>query len=174
MVTYHIWHLSESCFPARSPKSLESALGARMMQWSQVTRQTIGKLHVIPFASHSSVLYQTLSCSSTANTNMSDFYSLKATKPDGTVLHFADLKGKAVLIVNTASAWYVLQLPTLSITADNDHSGFTSQYTGVTPFVFPCPYLVLIHVRSSGPIQQVQGKGFCRPRIPLQPGIREF
>lgn len=39
---------------------------------------------------------------------MSGFYSLKATLPSGQVYDFADLQGKTVLIVNVASAWYVL------------------------------------------------------------------
>jgi len=45
---------------------------------------------------------------------MTAFYSLKAQKPDGSLLDFADLKGKTVLIVNTASA-----------------CGFTPQYKGL-------------------------------------------
>jgi glutathione peroxidase len=36
---------------------------------------------------------------------MSSFYSLKAEHPGGKIFDFADLKGKTVLIVNTASAW---------------------------------------------------------------------
>jgi glutathione peroxidase-family protein len=36
----------------------------------------------------------------------SGFYSLKAEQLDGTVLDFADLKGKTVLIANVASKWY--------------------------------------------------------------------
>ena len=36
----------------------------------------------------------------------SKFYSLKATKKNDDVFDFAELKGKTVLIVNTASAWY--------------------------------------------------------------------
>lgn len=38
----------------------------------------------------------------------STFYSLKAELPSGKIYDFADLKGKTVLIVNTASKWYVL------------------------------------------------------------------
>jgi glutathione peroxidase len=38
----------------------------------------------------------------------SSFYSLKAEQPGGRVYDFAQLKGKTVLIVNTASAWYVV------------------------------------------------------------------
>jgi peroxiredoxin len=34
------------------------------------------------------------------------FYSLKAELPNGNTYDFAELKGKTVLIVNTASAWY--------------------------------------------------------------------
>ncbi|KAJ7285130.1 glutathione peroxidase [Mycena rebaudengoi] len=45
---------------------------------------------------------------------MSTFYTLKATKKNDDVFDFADLKGKTVLIVNTASA-----------------CGFTPQYTGL-------------------------------------------
>ncbi|KAJ6576634.1 glutathione peroxidase [Mycena vulgaris] len=45
---------------------------------------------------------------------MSTFYTLKATKKDDSVFDFADLKGKTVLIVNTASA-----------------CGFTPQYKGL-------------------------------------------
>jgi glutathione peroxidase-family protein len=37
---------------------------------------------------------------------MSTFYTLKATKKDGSILDFSEFKGKTVLIVNTASAWY--------------------------------------------------------------------
>lgn len=40
----------------------------------------------------------------------STFYSLKAELPSGKTYDFADLKGKTVLIVNTASNWYVLPL----------------------------------------------------------------
>ena len=40
----------------------------------------------------------------------STFYSLKAELPSGKIYDFADLKGKTVLIVNTASKWYVLLL----------------------------------------------------------------
>ncbi|KAJ7104027.1 glutathione peroxidase [Mycena belliarum] len=45
---------------------------------------------------------------------MSTFYTLKATKKDDSVFDFAELKGKTVLIVNTASA-----------------CGFTPQYKGL-------------------------------------------
>jgi hypothetical protein len=45
---------------------------------------------------------------------MSGFYSLKAEQPGGKIFDFAELKGKTVLIVNTASAWYVV-LRTLSL-----------------------------------------------------------
>jgi peroxiredoxin len=41
---------------------------------------------------------------------MSTFYDLKADLPKGEKLDFATLKGKVVLIVNTASAWYVVHL----------------------------------------------------------------
>lgn len=40
----------------------------------------------------------------------SGFYSLKATLPGSKTFDFADLKGKTVLIVNTASAWCVVQV----------------------------------------------------------------
>jgi glutathione peroxidase-family protein len=40
----------------------------------------------------------------------STFYSLKAELPGGKTYDFADLKGNTVLIVNTASNWYVLPL----------------------------------------------------------------
>lgn len=46
--------------------------------------------------------------------NMSTFYDLKAEKPNGEVLPFEELKGKVVLIVNTAS-----------------NCGFTPQYKGL-------------------------------------------
>jgi hypothetical protein len=35
----------------------------------------------------------------------SPFYSLKAVMPGNKTYDFADLKGKTVLVVNTASAW---------------------------------------------------------------------
>ena len=35
----------------------------------------------------------------------SSFYTLKATRPGNKEYDFADLKGKVVLIVNTASKW---------------------------------------------------------------------
>jgi glutathione peroxidase-family protein len=38
---------------------------------------------------------------------MSTFYDLKADLPGGAAYDFSTLKGKVVLIVNTASAWYV-------------------------------------------------------------------
>jgi glutathione peroxidase len=38
---------------------------------------------------------------------MTTFYDLKADLPGGEKYDFATLKGKVVLIVNTASAWYV-------------------------------------------------------------------
>lgn len=44
-----------------------------------------------------------------ATSAMSTFYTLKATKKNDEVFDFADLKGKTVLIVNTASAWYDLE-----------------------------------------------------------------
>jgi glutathione peroxidase len=36
---------------------------------------------------------------------MSAFYTLKATKKTDDIFDFAELKGKTVLIVNTASQW---------------------------------------------------------------------
>lgn len=39
------------------------------------------------------------------STVMAGFYSLKAEQPGGVIYDFAQLKGKAVLIVNTASRW---------------------------------------------------------------------
>ena len=36
----------------------------------------------------------------------SSFYTLKATLPGGKTYDFEQLKGKVVLIVNTASKWY--------------------------------------------------------------------
>jgi hypothetical protein len=44
------------------------------------------------------------------SSKMSTFYDLKADLPKGEKLDFATLKGKVVLIVNTASAWYVVHL----------------------------------------------------------------
>lgn len=38
----------------------------------------------------------------------SKFYSLRAAFPGDKTFDFADLKGKTVLIVNTASRWYAL------------------------------------------------------------------
>lgn len=38
---------------------------------------------------------------------MTTFYDLKAPLPNGETLDFSTLKGKVVLIVNTASAWLV-------------------------------------------------------------------
>ncbi len=49
------------------------------------------------------------------------FYSLKATLPGNKTYDFADLKGKTVLIVNTASNWYVLRLWVVLFVA---HKGF--------------------------------------------------
>lgn len=42
-----------------------------------------------------------------ATKKMSTFYDLKAPLPGNGTFDFATLKGKVVLIVNTASAWYV-------------------------------------------------------------------
>lgn len=39
---------------------------------------------------------------------MTTFYDLKADLPGGNIYDFATLKGKVVLIVNTASGWYVI------------------------------------------------------------------
>jgi glutathione peroxidase-family protein len=39
---------------------------------------------------------------------MTTFYDLKADLPKGEKYDFATLKGKVVLVVNTASAWYVV------------------------------------------------------------------
>lgn len=44
----------------------------------------------------------------------SDFYSLKAEMPGNKTFDFSDLKGKVVLIVNTASAWYGSFTPILN------------------------------------------------------------
>ena len=38
---------------------------------------------------------------------MTTFYDLKAELPGGKTYDFSQLKGKVVLIVNTASKWYV-------------------------------------------------------------------
>lgn len=43
---------------------------------------------------------------------MSTFYDLKAPLPNGETLDFSTLKGKVVLIVNTASAWSVFLILT--------------------------------------------------------------
>jgi len=40
----------------------------------------------------------------------STFYTLKAERPGGKTLDFAELRGKTVLIVNVASQWYVTSL----------------------------------------------------------------
>lgn len=63
-----------------------------------------------PFLIPPQVLHHRLSFS----TVMSGFYSLKAEKPGGNIFDFAELEGKTVLIVNTATA-----------------CGFTPQYTGL-------------------------------------------
>ncbi|KAJ7067068.1 glutathione peroxidase-like protein [Mycena amicta] len=47
----------------------------------------------------------------------STFYSLKATKKSDEVFDFAELKGKTVLIVNTASAWCVHEPPNRGLQA---------------------------------------------------------
>lgn len=64
----------------------------------------------------------------------SKFYSLKAVLPSGKTYDFADLKEKTVLIVNTASNWYVhLINDSEELIAWLEHSGFsgfTTQYTG--------------------------------------------
>ena len=64
----------------------------------------------------------------------STFYSLKAELPSGKIYDFADLKGKTVLIVNTASKWYVLLLNLITtrvaLPQHSEFSGFTPQYTG--------------------------------------------
>lgn len=46
-----------------------------------------------------------LTFSTSSIINMSSFYDLKAPLPNGETLDFSTLKGKIVLIVNTASAW---------------------------------------------------------------------
>jgi len=63
---------------------------------------------------------------------MTAFYDLKANLPNGEKYDFATLKGKVVLIVNTASAWYVNHLAKLYQTSDEPLtlSGFTPQYKG--------------------------------------------
>lgn len=59
-----------------------------------------------PSAPLKSTIFYTFSTFARPSASMSSpFYSLKATKPNAEVLDFADLKGKTVLIVNTASAW---------------------------------------------------------------------
>lgn len=48
-----------------------------------------------------------ISATSLNTGKMTTFYDLKADLPGGEKYDFATLKGKVVLIVNTASAWYV-------------------------------------------------------------------
>lgn len=43
------------------------------------------------------------------STDMTSFYDLKAELPNGKTYDFSQLKGKVVLIVNTASKWCVRQ-----------------------------------------------------------------
>lgn len=77
----------------------------------------------------------------------SAFYSLKADLPSGKTYDFADLKGKTVLIVNTASNWYVLPLNLIpkgsAYLEHSEFSGFTPQYTGELAPVVSGDYIVV-------------------------------
>jgi hypothetical protein len=59
------------------------------------------------------------------------FHDLKADLPGGGTYDFSQLKGKVVLLVNVASAWWVVQaiLP-LDLAHAIHTSGFTPQYRG--------------------------------------------
>lgn len=70
---------------------------------------------------------------------MSNFYGLKADMPGGKIYDFEMLKGKVVLIVNTASAWYVRLTSSFHVKSKElfilngsirHRSGLTPQYSG--------------------------------------------
>lgn len=76
--------------------------------------------------------------SQTIMSQSSEFYSLKAERPNGKICDFAELQGKTVLIVNVASKWYVSYwpIPCLRLTIPL-RSGFTPQYAGNTHLILP-------------------------------------
>lgn len=76
-------------------------LGHKASVASIVTSASSFSLHRISAPSTSRNL------SSSATPAMSEFYNLKTELPDGKTFDFEQLKGKVVLIVNTASKWYV-------------------------------------------------------------------
>ena len=93
---------------------------------------------------------------STSRPTMSDasFYSLKATRPGNKEYDFEQLRGKVVLIVNTASKWYV---PTLiPVSGARLISRFQRLHAPVQG--------------PRGPLQEVRGPGLRHPRLPVQPG----
>ena len=82
------------------PSSLQfPAVSARRVQ--PLIRNLVYKHHFATSPSSSSQVNPTPSA------NMTTFYDLKAELPGGKTYDFSQLKGKVVLIVNTASKWYV-------------------------------------------------------------------
>lgn len=117
--------------------------------------------------------YVTISTSSTATTTTSHttmstaesstpaapatsgFYSLKAALPSGKEYDFEQLRGKVVLIVNTASKWCV------------PGGGFSAVAIPIADSLVqrfhPSVYC------SGEAVPEAQGQGLCDPRLPLQP-----
>ena len=126
---YHSEHYADIDYETRCWLSLESTSASACEKWAARRSWMFG---LVTPSSRLIKLSRTYTHLHSRKIAMSEstFYTLKAERPGGKTLEFTELRGKTVLIVNVASAWYVLY-HSLKMRYWHSYSGFTPQYKGM-------------------------------------------